>query len=184
VTSHDRYNTQPSEFLAENARLLTGSGLLPGGRALDVAMGGGRNAVFLAGLGWEVEGVDISAEALESARRLAREKAVTIKARVADLEKDDVISPAAYDLIICFNYLQRSLIPALKAGLKYGGLMVYETFTVDQARFALPHNPDFLLGYNELLEMFRDFRCLRYREGIFDNRRAIASLIAEKIRHN
>jgi tellurite methyltransferase len=167
-------NSQPSSFLVEN------SGLLPPGRALDVAMGGGRNAVYLAGLGWEVEGVDISAQAVESALRLAREKALTIDARVGDLEGDYTIAPGAYDLIICFNYLQRSLIPALKGGLKYGGMIVFETFTIDQPRFSLPHNPDFLLGYNELLEMFRDFRCLRYREGIFDNRRAIASLVAEK----
>jgi tellurite methyltransferase len=182
VTSHDQFNSEPSYFLVENAQLLSGSGLLPGGRALDVAMGGGRNAVYLAGLGWEVEGVDISQEAVESALRLAREKSVTIHTKVADLEKDYVIPPAAYDLIICFNYLQRSLIPALKAGLKCGGMIVYETFTIDQVRFVLPHNPDFLLRYNELLEMFRDFRCLRYREGIFDNRRAIASLVAEKIK--
>lgn len=44
-----------------------------------------------------------------------------------------------------------------------------------------PKNPDFLLGYNELLNMFRDFRCLRYREGVLGDRKAAASLIAQKV---
>jgi tellurite methyltransferase len=177
VTSHDQLeqkNTQPSPFLVEHINLL------PRGRVLDVAMGGGRNAVYLAGLGCEVEGVDISPQAVESALRLARDKGVTLRSQVADLEKDYSIPPAAYDLIICFNYLQRSLVPSLKTGLKEGGMIVYETFTVDQVRFGRPRNPAFLLRYNELLDLFRDFRCLRYREGIFDNSRAVAGLIAQK----
>jgi hypothetical protein len=61
--------------------------------------------------------------------------------------------------------------------------VVYETFLVDQAQWGKPKNPDYLLKHNELLEMFRDFRCLRYREGVFENgkdRRAIASIVAEK----
>ncbi|MHA1879395.1 MAG: hypothetical protein ACTSYG_03275, partial [Candidatus Heimdallarchaeota archaeon] len=61
-----------------------------------------------------------------------------------------------------------------------GGMVVYETFIVDQARFGKPKNSDHLLKHNELLDLFRDFRCLRYREGIFESRKAIASIIAEK----
>ena len=83
-------------------------------------------------------------------------------------------------MIICFNYLQRSLIPQIKDGLRKGGMVVYETFIVDQAQFGKPKNPDYLLRHNELLNMFRDFRCLRYREGIVESRRAIVSIIAEK----
>jgi len=61
-------------------------------------------------------------------------------------------------------------------------MVVYETFTIDQPKFGKPNNLDYLLKYNELLDMFRDFRCLRYREGIFENSRAIASILAEKVR--
>jgi hypothetical protein len=60
-------------------------------------------------------------------------------------------------------------------------MVVYETFIIDQVQFGHPRKPEFLLKYNELLDMFREFRCLRYREGIFDNRKAIASLIAQKV---
>ena len=165
---------KPSQFLVDNVELL------PGGRVLDVAMGKGRNAVYLAGMGFEVEGVDISEEAVKSASEWARESGVDITARVADLEGDFFIEEGAYDVIICFNYLHRPLIPQIKKGLRRGGIIVYETFTVEQARYGKPSNPDYLLKHNELLEMFRDFRCLFYREGIIENRKAVASLIAEK----
>ncbi|UCH08390.1 MAG: methyltransferase domain-containing protein [Deltaproteobacteria bacterium] len=156
--------------------------LLPKGRAFDVAMGKGLNAVFLAKMGYEVEGVDISAEAVSDALEEARKAEVTIRAEVADLEGEYVIKKGAYDVIICFRYLQRSLIPQIKNGLRKGGMVVYETFTIDQARFGRPKNPDYLLKHNELLDMFRDFRCLLYQEGILENRRAVARIIAEKTR--
>ena len=59
--------------------------------------------------------------------------------------------------------------------------MVYETFIVDQTQFGKPRNTEYLLKHNELLNMFRNFRCLYYREGIVESRKAVASIIAEKI---
>ena len=91
------------------------------------------------------------------------------------------IETGVYDAIICFNYLQRSLIPQIKAGLRPAGIVVYETYIVEQAElFGKPRNPDYLLKHNELLKMFSDFRCLRYREGVINNQKAIASIIAQK----
>jgi tellurite methyltransferase len=165
---------EPAQFLVENIELL------PKGRALDVAMGGGRNAIYLAKMGFEVEGVDVSPEAVRSALESARRVGVTIRAQIADLEGDYCIKKDAYDVIVCFNYLQRSLIPQIKDGLRKGGVVVYETFIVDQAQFGKPRNPDYLLKYNELLYLFRDFRCLRYREGVMPGPKAIASIVAQK----
>ena len=127
--------------------------------------------------------MDISAEAVRYAGEAARTSEVSINVRTANLEDEYKIEENGYDGIICFSYLQRSLIPQIKAGLRKGGVVVYETFLVDQALWGKPKNPDYLLKHNELLEMFRDFRCLRYREGIFENgkdRRAISSIVAEK----
>jgi tellurite methyltransferase len=166
----------PAQFLVENIELL------PRGRVLDVAMGSGNNAVYLASEGFDVEGVDVSPEAIAAARDLALNYRVTIKAEVADLEGSYQIKKNTYDVIICFHYLQRSLMPQIKDGLKKGGFVVYETFIVDQAKlFGKPSNPDYLLHYNELLAIFRDFRCLRYREGIIEGRQAIAGIVAEKV---
>lgn len=155
--------------------------LLPKGRVLDVAMGNGRNAIYLAQLGFRVEGVDASPEAIAGALEAARKAGVTIQAQVADLEGEYQIKPGFYDVITCFHYLQRSLIPQIKTGLKKGGLVVYETFIVDQVRFGKPRNPDYLLKHNELLDLFRDFRCLRYREGVMAGEKAVAGIIAEKV---
>ncbi|MCX6013647.1 MAG: methyltransferase domain-containing protein [Chloroflexi bacterium] len=165
----------PAEFLVENIQLL------PVGKVLDIAMGRGQNAVYLAGLGFDVEGVDISAQSVSDALQLAATKHVSIKAITSDLEKDYQIKEDTYNVIICFNYLQRSLMNQIKAGLKKGGVLVYETFILDQARFGKPRNPDHLLMYNELLDIFRDFRCLRYREGIMPGPKAIAGIVAEKV---
>ena len=172
---HHKDGRGPAQFLVDNIQLL------PTGRVLDVAMGKGRNAVYLAKKGFDVEGVDISPEAVHSALDQAREAGVTLKARVADLEIDYHIEKSAYDVIICFNYLQRSLITQIKDGLRKGGIIVYETFTVDQAQFSKPTNLNYLLKHNELLALFRDFRCLYYREGIAEERKALASIIAKKV---
>jgi len=132
-------------------------------------------------MGFQVKGVDISPEAVDNALAQAKRDNVALEAMVADLEADYQIDKKAYDVIICFNYLQRSLIPKIKEGLRPGGIVLYETYTVDQPRFGKPKNPDYLLKYNELLDIFRDFRCLRYREGIIENRKAVAGIVAEKV---
>ena len=168
---------EPSEFLVNNLDLI------PKGRVLDLAMGGGRNAVFMARNGYEVEGVDISADVAASALRLATRHGVTIKAKVANLEQDYKITPLKYEAIICFNYLQRSLINSIMTGIKKGGVVIYETYIIDQAELGKPKNPDHLLKHNELLTMFRGFRCLRYREGIFNSehgQKALAGIVAQK----
>ncbi len=166
---------EPARLLVENVELL------PKGRALDVAMGAGQNAIFLAKMGFDVEGVDISAEAVNTALSSARNAGVNIRVQVADLEGNYHVEKGVYDVIICFNYLQRSLIPQIKGGLRKGGMVVYETFIVDQTQFGKPRNTEYLLKHNELLNMFRNFRCLYYREGIVESRKVVASIIAEKI---
>ena len=123
----------------------------------------------------------ISPEAIKKAQNSVKNARVSIRTQIADLESGDfTIEENAYGVIICFNYLYRPLIPQIKGGLKKGGIIVYETYIADQAQFGKPSNPDFLLARNELLDMFRDFRCLRYHEGFFENRGAVAGIIAEK----
>ena len=176
MMSHVHYREgRPSSFLVDHMALL------PEGRVLDVAMGRGRNAVFLALEGFEVEGIDISGEALDAARQLADASNVSLTLHAMDLENDVTLPDEAFDVVICFNYLHRPLIPLLKGALRPGGMMVYETYIVDQARFGKPRNPKHLLKHNELLKCFRDFRCLRYREGILAHRKAIAGFIGTKM---
>jgi len=101
------HDGDPARFLVENI------GIIPRGRVLDVAMGSGRNAVYLAKMGFTVYGVDISPDNISNALLLARKADVTIYPEVGDLEKDYRILADYYDVIICINYLQRSLFPQI-----------------------------------------------------------------------
>jgi tellurite methyltransferase len=157
---------------------------LPKGKALDLAAGEGRNAVFLAEHGFEAEAVDISPIAISRARKLAKARGVRIQAIAVDLDTYP-ISPGQYDVILSFYFLDRRLIPRIKKGLKKGGMVVFETYTVAQRNRGSggPSDHKYLLKPNELLHLFRDFQILFYREGIFQEggkRREIASLIAQK----
>lgn len=143
-------------------------------------MGTGRNSLYLASKGFQVEGVDNSQDNLNSVQKFAKEINVEISTHLVNLEKDMFIKEESYDAIICFNFLQRSLIPPIIKGLRPGGVIIYETYIIDQAQFGKPSNPDYLLRHNELLELFKDFRCLRYHEGLMAERKTVAGIVAEK----
>ncbi len=169
------YGTEPAGFLADNVELLPAKG-----RALDVAAGEGRNAVFLARHGLEVEAVDISEVGLEKAQRLADAAGVTIRTIVADLE-DYSIPKQRYDVVVVINYLERDLIDDLKSALRPGGLVIYETYTVAQLDIPDAHHlrREYLLEPGELRTMFEEFEILEYTETA-DDHEAVASLIARK----
>src|SRR6516164_2148443 len=96
---------------------------LPPGNALDLACGAGRNALWLAGLGWKVTAVDGSTAAVDILRRRATERRLGIDALVADLEKGEFkIKPSDWDLIAICYYLQLDLIELAKQGVRPGGL--------------------------------------------------------------
>jgi tellurite methyltransferase len=158
--------------------------LLPEGKALDLATGEGRNALFLALRGFEVDAVDISEVGLNKAQALAKEMGVRIHTVAADLDTYS-IAKTKYDLITNFYFLDRNLIPKIKDGLKRGGRIVFETYLLEQRDLVRrgPRNPKYFLKHNELLRLFKGFRILIYREGIFTEdrrKKAVASLIAEK----
>jgi SAM-dependent methyltransferase len=157
---------------------------LPKGKALDIAAGEGKNAVFLARHGFEVDAVDISPIGLAKAKRLAKQAGVRIHPCLADLDRF-LIPAEQYDLIADFYFLSRRLIPRIKRGLRKGGRVIFETYLIDQRDLGTggPRDPKYFLKHNELLRLFEGFRVLVYREGIFEEhgkKRAIASLIAEK----
>ena len=150
-----------------------------------MATGEGRNAVFLAQNGFEVDAVDISREGLKKARKLAREKGVKVNALLVDLDRYQ-IEEDRYDLIANLYFLKRRLIPKIRKGLKKGGKVIFETYLLEHRTLAAggPKQAKYFLKPNELLRLFKGFRILFYREGIFregGRRKAVASLIAQKI---
>ena len=167
--------------------------LLPLGPALDLACGTGRQTLLLASR-QQVTAVDSSSVALEilkqravdlhypvsHIKRLAQiaNRGHSIQLWQADLE--DVSLPSeTFSLVVCVNYLQRSLFSQIESTLTPGGMLLFETYTVAQFDFAGgPRNPNYLLGLGELRTAFPSLRHLFYRE--LRAGKGIASLIAQK----
>ena len=133
-------------------------------RALDVAMGRGRHAVPLALAGFDTFGVDVRFDAVRDATLAAEAAAVRVHGWCADLTQHPLPS-ARFDLIVVTRYLQRDLFPALRAAVRPGGVVLYETFTTAQRALGWgPASPDHLLEPGELLRSFEGFEVLFYEE--------------------
>lgn len=155
---------QPSAFLREIFESAAWPALR--GTALDIACGKGRNAIYLAQRGFAVTALDISLVALQEGRRRAQQMELHIDWQKSDLEATR-LDLGDFDVIINFNYLQRSLFRPIQQAVKLGGHVIFETYLIDQAAIGHPQSPDYLLQHNELLDRFRNFRILIYREGRF-----------------
>ena len=103
------------------------------GRALDLACGTGRNALWLAEHAWSVTAVDGSPAAIEMLRNRAGGLGLHVDARVADLEKGEYnIEPSAWELIVVFLYLQRELFEPAKLGVVPGGALIAVTLLAEE----------------------------------------------------
>jgi len=144
------YGTEPNRFLADVV------GRLPSGRALSLGEGEGRNAAFLAEMGWRVVGVDRSRVGLRKARGLARERDLSVAVCVADLAAFPL--PAdRFDLILSiFCHLprpvRRTVHQAVRRALRPGGAYVCEAYTPRQLAFRTggPSVPELLVTLDDL----------------------------------
>lgn len=148
----------PAPFLVENASLLAP------GRTLDVASGSGRNSMFLASRGHRVVAADISGEALRALRR----QAAAVDAVQVDLDRP-CFARGGFDNVVCINFLDRRLFDEMLSWLAPGGVLLLDTFSIEQRTIGHPRNPAFLLGHGELLERMRGQRVLRHREGVVED---------------
>jgi SAM-dependent methyltransferase len=129
------------------------AGLIPAGAAvLDVAAGGGRHTRYLRARGHPVTAIDRDVSRLSD---LAFDPSIEVLQ--ADLESGGAwpLQGRRFGGIVVTNYLHRPLFAHLVDGLADGGVLLYETFMVGQARFGGPSNPDFLLQDGELLDRLR-----------------------------
>jgi tellurite methyltransferase len=150
------------------------------GRALDVACGEGQNAVWLAARGLAVTGLDVSPVAIARARALARRRGVRLRARVADLARRG-LRRGWYDVVTCFHFLDRRLIPALAAALRPGGVVIVEIATVRNLRRHPRPGRRYVLREGELAGWFPRFETLRCCEGLMDGHEQ-AQLVARRPR--
>ncbi len=160
------------------------SKLVPG-RALDVASGAGRHAIWLAERGWQVTAVDNSPTAMQILQQRSRDKAVLIHSIVADLERHEfVIERESYDLIVVCNYLQRDLFPSIRSGTRIGGIVIAVIAMSDDDPDIKPMNPAYLVNPGELRADFEGWELIRYSEGKpagQPHRRAAAEIVARRL---
>lgn len=168
------WRSKPRKLLLDNLQHLPESGWI-----LDIAMGVGTEAGYLSQLGYQVLGIDISSTAV----RRAKHNQPQIQAVVGDL-MDFWLPGQRFDGILNFYYLQRDLIPHFAHSLKTGGIVIFETLTMDICRVGLEKKREYLLEPQEALSLFREWDILYYREGWIPskhgNRKSIASVIARK----
>jgi tellurite methyltransferase len=137
---------------------------IPRGVALDVAAGRGRNAFALARAGIAVVAVDYSEPAMRQLAANARAAHLAIWPVVANLDNFH-LKDESFDAIVNINFLDRALFPRFARALRRGGVLLAETFTVDQAASGHPRDPRFLLAHGELPALAQGLEVEEYREG-------------------
>ena len=148
----------PSPFVLEHL------GLAPPGPALDVACGTGRHALAIARTGQAVDAVDRSPEACRALGRAAAVSGLPVRVVCADVCTLR-LPRGRYAAVIDTLYLERAVLPALAASLVPSGVLLFETFVVEQLATGHPRNPAYVLGPNELLGLLPGLRVLAFREG-------------------
>lgn len=132
------------------------------GHALVLACGAGRNALYLASRGFDVDAVDVSSVAIEMARGEAARRGLSVGWHVADVDDFD-LGEGRYDLITMIRYTNRDVWPHLVTALAEDGWLVMEQHLRTRHEVAGP-SQEFRLAPGELLGAFPDLRVIRYTE--------------------
>ncbi len=153
--------THPTALLAEWLPRL------PRGRALDVACGAGRNALYLAANGYAVTALDSSRIGLDRAEGAAAERGLTVEWLCADLDEDPerALPDGAFDLIVWVRYVHSTLMPHLVARLADGGAILCEQHFATGAPVAGPRSAEFRLPPGALRRAAQGLRIVHAYEG-------------------
>jgi len=151
------FNSQPNAFLVEVVK-----NRKPG-KALDVAMGQGRNAIWLAQHGWDTTGFDPADQAVAAARAAAERLGLTLHTEITTMEQFD-FGENRWDLIVLSYAGCSQLARQVEKSLKPGGILVEEAFHTDALKTMKIGGS--LCKPGELVSAFQGLRVLRYEEPI------------------
>ena len=152
------FNTAPNEFLVEMAKSRKP------GTALDVGMGQGRNAIWLAQHGWEVTGFDPAEKAVALAQKTAAALGMTIHTEVKGSEEFD-FGERRWDLILISYAGGRDLTDRLQRALRPGGVLIIEAFHRDATQ-GRSIGGGVVFDTGELPRLFPELRVVRYEEPV------------------
>lgn len=151
-----RFNREPNAFLVEMTKSRKPD------TALDVGMGQGRNAIYLAKEGWAVTGFDPAAEAVALAQREAQKLGLKLTTEIVGSEDFD-FGRDKWGLILVSYSTLRGFEAKMIDALKPGGILVVEAFHRDATKSG-PIGPGVVYDSNELLRMFPQLRVVRYED--------------------
>ena len=154
--------THPTQLLADWL------GQLPRGKALDVACGAGRNALYLAASGYDVDAIDISAVALDRGRSHAQHRHLAVNWIEMDLDSGN-LPDERYDLIVMVRYTHTALVAELIELLNDGGYLLCEQHLLTDRDVVGPSSAAFRMRPNELLGLASGLRVIYYREGLIED---------------
>ena len=159
------YGTEPNDFLKANTSFIP-----PGGEVLCLAEGEGRNAVFLAGLGFRATAVDGSSVGLTKMAKLAKSKGVSVGSMVSNLSNYKIEAKKWDGIVSIWCHLPKDLRRMLHSqvldGLRPGGVFILEAYRPQQLKFKTggPSDSSLMMTLNELQEELSGLNFLIARE--------------------
>lgn len=184
------YGKEPNDFLRIRAHMLPRRG-----KILCLCEGEGRNAVYLAGLGFKVTAMDGSKAGMEKALRLAEEKNVDLQYHVSDIQNFDMGKEKWDGIVSIFAHfppkLTKDVYKRAQTALKDNGIFILEGYNAEQLEYNTggPPNADMMASLNTLKASFKTFQFLHQIDTIRDvtegefhtGEASVTQFIAQKI---
>lgn len=149
---------------------------------LDLACGSGKNGLYLARSGLNTLLADINNQALADINHIVQSEKLPANIWQVDFENPQApVAPREFSAIVVYRYLHRPLFNWIKQSVMPGGLLIYSTFTHQQAAIGRPQRAEFLLQDNELAQIFAGWEILHHWQGMKNEPHcAMAEIVARK----